>query len=315
MEDVKKVILFDTDIGDDCDDVMALDVLIAAHKAGECELAAVTYSERCPVAPGCARAILRYYGLEIPVGSRPTEPGRGTTYAKAVFDAFPSLAAGETLPAVRVMRKVLAEHDKATFVVTGSLYNVAKLIESEPDDLSPLNGIDLMKEKLEEIALMGGNFSHQSGYRPPEHTILPDGTLARTTEWNITLSLPESRLFFEKCPCPITASPFELGFRMLTGGPMVEAGQGKTPDSLSYIVHGSSKGRDSWDPTTAYYGLYGAAPLFYKTAPGTITVDEKGVTYFTPGEGSHALLYPARPDEEIAAAIDAKALRLYKSFF
>lgn len=67
-----KKIIFDTDIGGDCDDVMALDVLLSAHKCGECELLGVTYCEKSRNAPACIYAICRQHGFaDIPIGRVP----------------------------------------------------------------------------------------------------------------------------------------------------------------------------------------------------------------------------------------------------
>lgn len=308
-----KYILFDTDIGGDCDDVMALDVLLSAHKAGECELIGVTYSDRCPAGPGCARAILAQHGCKsIPVGSRPADPEAKGCYAEAVVKAFPEWAAGETPDSIALMRRLLASHDKVTIVATGSIWNIAKLLQSGPDENSPLCGISLVKEKVEEFAVMGGNFSHQNGIKPMPDAIREDGSLKGAGEWNIRLDLEESRYFFENCPVPVTLSPYELGYRMITGKPMREHGERSLPDSLSYTVHGSLSGRDSWDPCTAYYAVYGAAPYMYRTVTGNVTVDDGAVTDFFPGKGLFTILYPAKTDEEIAAAIDAQVMRLFE---
>lgn len=64
-----KKILFDTDLGDDCDDVLALDLLLAANRFGECELTGITYSSICRNSPSCIHAITSYYGMgNIPIG-------------------------------------------------------------------------------------------------------------------------------------------------------------------------------------------------------------------------------------------------------
>ena len=67
-----KKIIFDTDLGLDCDDVIALDLLLSAAKAGECDLIGVTYSYLCRDACGCIYEILRQHGFEsVPMGRLP----------------------------------------------------------------------------------------------------------------------------------------------------------------------------------------------------------------------------------------------------
>ena len=60
-------IIFDTDIGGDCDDAGALAILHEAQNAGKAELLAVTLSTSSPYAAGCADAINRYYGHIVPI--------------------------------------------------------------------------------------------------------------------------------------------------------------------------------------------------------------------------------------------------------
>ena len=63
-----KNIILDTDIGIDCDDAVALGLAASLMRAGKCEIKAVTCSTTREGAAQSADAILRYYGLNIPVG-------------------------------------------------------------------------------------------------------------------------------------------------------------------------------------------------------------------------------------------------------
>lgn len=314
-----KKIIFDTDLGGDCDDVMALDLLISADRAGECELLGVTYSADVKAAPACIYAILNYHGKAgIPIGRR-TLPdgytGGADVYASAVANAFPdeNAPAYETgEDAVKVLRSLLAANEHVTLCATGFLSNVAALLNSEPDGISPLSGAELVKASVDEIVIMAANFSHQTGINPMPSQIGEDGQLSPAGEYNVICDLPAAAVVFEKCPVRLVFSPFEVGYRMYSGKAMVEAGQGKTPDSLAYITHGSQNGRDSWDPATALYAVCGAKPWFYLTAPGKVSLIEDGATHFDPAHGgNHFLLECAMPQAEIAAELDRLALRLY----
>lgn len=305
-----KNIIFDTDIGGDCDDVAALDLLISAHLAGECRLLAVTYSHICTSAPALIRSILSQYGLgDIPIGTRKGKTDFHDCYSGAVLDRFPASDAGVT-DAVPLLRRILAENDEVTVVATGSFYNIAMLLKSEPDAYSPLSGTDLVKEKVSEFAVMGGNFSHQSGYSPRPENVASDGTIVQCREYNIVLDPAETKYFFDNCPVPVTVSPFELGYNMLTFAPMVKRFGSARPDTLAYLVFGAEDGRSSWDPVTAYYAVYGTDGLLYKTANGKVKTDG-GYTDFIPNRAdSHAILYPSSDKASVGAAIDKKIARL-----
>src|SRR5262245_30909216 len=64
-------IIFDTDMGNDVDDVMALALLHALQSRGECRLLAVTLTKNDPLAGPFVDAINTFYGRgDIPIGVR-----------------------------------------------------------------------------------------------------------------------------------------------------------------------------------------------------------------------------------------------------
>ena len=316
-----KKIIFDTDLGGDCDDVVALDLLLSAHKAGECDLIGVSYSYTCRTAPGCIYEILRQHGCEnipiarmdIPADSKPY----AGTYATPVVEKFgdENTPTYENVPeAVRFLRTLLACNEHVTLVVTGSMSNLCGLMASRPDDVSPLDGMALMEKSVDEVAVMGCNFWHENAMNPDPGYIAADGTLMPVCEWNIFCDIPAARYAFHNCPVPLVCSPFELGFNMFSGGEMCRYGKGETPDSLSLLVHGAGEhGQHSWDPATALYGIYGARPWFYKTVKGQIVIDEQGVAHFdTLHGGRQCLIECAQPREQIGADIDRLIMRLFE---
>lgn len=315
-----KKIIFDTDLGGDCDDVVALDLLLSAHKAGECSLIGVSYSYTTRTSVGCIHAILKQHGcadipiarMDIPAGIK-EYPG---TYATPVVDKFGDKNTptyDNTEEAVHFLRRLLAENTGVTLVVTGSMSNLCGLIASPADDLSPLSGIELMKRSVAEVAVMGCNFWHENASNPDPNYIAADGTLNPVCEWNIFCDIPGARYAFDNCPVPLVCSPFELGFNMFSGGDMCRHGKGEAPDSLSLLVHGAGEhGQHSWDPATALYGIYGARPWFYKTVQGRIIIDEKGVAHFDSLHGGqHCIIQCAMPREAVGKAIDEKIARLF----
>ena len=62
-------LIFDTDIGNDCDDVLALGMIHALESRGECKLLAVTLTKDNPLAAAFVDAVNTFYGRgEIPIG-------------------------------------------------------------------------------------------------------------------------------------------------------------------------------------------------------------------------------------------------------
>jgi len=304
-----KNIIFDTDLGCDCDDVMALDLLLAGQRSGDCRLLAVTSSLGLDTAAPCIRAICRQHGCgDMLIGrtSLRQDPDKDC-YATAVANAFP--AAGDYVDSVKLLRKLLAEYRDVTVVVTGYLTNVTALLQSPADELSPLDGMELVRQSVREFAIMGGAFSHENGYNPIAEPII-NGRVQPHAEWNIVCGIPEAQYFFTHCPVPAVLLPYETGLNMISGGPMRRHGERRLPDSLAFTVHGSMNGRHSWDPATALYAVWGAAPWFYQTVDGTVKVDDTGVTRFVSGQGQHSILLPAMSQQAIAADMDDKVMKM-----
>lgn len=289
-----KKIIFDTDLGGDCDDVMALDLLLACEKTDECSLIGVTYSADAKNSVPCIHAILKQYGRgDVPIGRAPIAEGikaLSDNYATQVaeaFDAPGSVKYEDAEDAVLLLRRLLASNQPVTLCVTGFLTNIAALLLSPPDDISPLGGVQLVAGKVPELVIMGCSF--QNAF----------------PEWNIKCDIPAAQTVMSLCPVPVVICPFEVGFNMITGAAMAARGGRNMPDSLSYIVHGSINGRDSWDPATALYAVRGSARYFDISGDGKCKIDDDGISYFSEcGEGLHRCLQCALPQAEIAAEID-----------
>ncbi|MBR5742391.1 MAG: hypothetical protein IKX85_01205, partial [Clostridia bacterium] len=84
-------ILFDTDLGGDCDDAGALLLLHRLIVRGEAELLAVTHCMASPWYAGAVDAIDRFWGHEVPVGINYERrvTGRGN-HAAALAENFPN---------------------------------------------------------------------------------------------------------------------------------------------------------------------------------------------------------------------------------
>lgn len=321
-----KNIIFDTDIGGDSDDITALDVLISAHKNGECNLIGVTYSVHNKYGAGCIRAILRQHGVpEIPVGSRPYTEGCEGGYAQPVAELYPDTALTETENAVSLMRRLLVQYGEVTIVATGSIYNLAMLLKTGADGYSPLDGVSLVREKVCEFAVMAGNFSHQDCFAPLDGAIAEDGTVLPVPECNVNLDAAESCYFFENCPVQCVLIPWEVGIDVITAKPVIDIGGRNNPDSLGYITAGHINGSQGWDPITAFYAVYGAKPYLYLSSPGRIVcyTDEKAglrlgikewqtVTDFVPcSDGLYRVAFNSVPKKELAEIINIRIMRLF----
>ena len=120
-------IIFDTDIGWDCDDAGALALLHRLCDMGEAELLATVHCYVTPYVAGCLDAINTYYGRPVPVGLNYTLPRNNPdTYAKALCETFgnryPAASVGTPdgpADSLALMRRLLSEaEDGSVTIVT-----------------------------------------------------------------------------------------------------------------------------------------------------------------------------------------------------
>ena len=306
-------IIFDTDIGNDCDDAGTLAMLHRLCDKGEAELLAVTHCYSNPYFAGCIDAINRYFGREVPVGINYATP-RATwgCYAEPLCETFENTYPAEVYgtpdaaPDTTVLlRRILAdaEDGSITLVVTGALTSMAGLITSPADDISPLTGKELVSRKLARTIVMGGRF-FETWPMPVYPDGNPNGTPV-TWEWNIHDSgrWAAKTVFDEWCGELVFAS-YELGsyIKTMVGYPAREGLQ--NPVALAYEIHNHGAGRCSWDQTAMLEAIRPGAYWHYHEF-GRITVDDDLVTHWHREEGGkHTYLMPKTDYEEIRQIMD-----------
>ena len=315
MQNKKPVkIIFDTDIGYDCDDAGTLAMLHRLCDKGEAELLAVTHCFSTPYVAGCIDGINRAYGREVPVGiNYDTEYTDRGIYAGEICERFPNrYPAGDyktALPppeTLTVLRKVLSEaaDNSVTLVVTGKLGSMHKLLQSTPDDISPLAGKELIARKISRTVVMGGRF-----FESWPMTVYADGNLTGghvvTWEWNIKYNnagIVDAVL--DEWPGELVFASYEIGnyIKTMEGYP-ARAGMGD-PVALAYELHNRGAGRCSWDQTAM---LEAVRPGKYWNlhAYGRISVDDELVTHWSPDPTCrHSYLLPKADYEDIRRVID-----------
>jgi len=162
-------IIFDMDIDTDCDDAGALAILHALADKGKVKILATVVSTHYPYSAPCVEAINRYYGRpDIPIGapkSNWTDTGsRSSKYAKNIAEEYETtLNSNDDAPnAVKVYRQILAAQESNSVVIltVGYLTNLRDLLESGPDDISPLSGVELVRQKVNFWVCNGAEYSN-----------------------------------------------------------------------------------------------------------------------------------------------------------
>ncbi len=308
----KMDLIFDTDAGADCDDMMALAYLVYAKRNLGLNIKAVTHSNAKPACTAAIRLFFEHLGEPVPPIGRAVEGTKGyDNYGQAIVERFGAGRKFAAEPdAVSVLRRALVETERAVICAVGPFANIAALLESKGDDISPLDGVSLMKEKCEKLVVMAGGFVNGEDGRP-------------VPEWNVKVHIDASQKMVTLCPVPIVFVPFELGLGMITGKPAMDKFGEDTPLSLSFIRYGKTQqmgGRHSWDPATAVYTVEGLKDFFCEELHGTVTVDDEGRTLLREhADGLHSVVTLNIKENEteaeckarVAAYIDACAMRAY----
>ncbi len=157
-----ELLILDTDLGGDIDDLGALAVLHTLSSHGYCKLLAVMSVTAQEAAIGAIHGVNRFYGCpHIPVGRRREKLIVRNTYADAVTaGGHQGTALAETKPAVELYRELLsqAQPGSITIATIGPLFFMDELLRSEPDDISPLSGVELANRAVKRVVMMGGHY-------------------------------------------------------------------------------------------------------------------------------------------------------------
>lgn len=297
----KKVIL-DTDMGVDCDDCVALALLLNKHKKGECELLCVTASSTREGATATIRAICDYYGFVPPIGAMalPEIPcDKINNYGRAVKNKYKT--EDVTTDAVRLLReRLVAATEKVTLIAVGPLTNISRLLQSGGDDISFKTGESLVAEKVEALYIMGGSFRENYG-------IYADADTPLMAEWNIVQDVKAAQYVTAHFPCDMYFLPFEAGWDVYT-----DMGNGDNPVWYGMKSYAISEGfevegfqRHSWDPVTCLCATEDCSEWFDFSPKGRIEVTDEGKTVFEKGKGKASFAILKKNFKDIAGVINA----------
>ncbi|QDV15289.1 Inosine-uridine preferring nucleoside hydrolase [Rosistilla oblonga] len=291
-------LIFDTDIGNDVDDALALGMIHALQSRGECELLAVTITKDHPLAAPFADAVNTFYGRgEIPIGvcrsGKTPEPGRFTQLAKQKDGQrlrYPhDLLSGDDAPdAVSVLRETLAAAEDHSVVIAqvGFSTNLANLLKSKPDQASPLDGEALVKQKVRLLSLMAGAFP-----KPAEAV----GRLKNHKGYNIIKDIPSAQTVAHHWPTPLLWSGYEIGISLPYPHQSIQQDYGYVPHhplSEAYVAFlPPPHNRPTWDLTSVLQVVRPNRNYFGISQPGSVAVADDGSTQFTPSpDGRHRYL-------------------------
>lgn len=279
-------LVFDTDMGNDVDDVLALGMLHNLQSRGTCEILAVTVTKNDPLAVPFTDMVNTFYGRpDLPIGSaRGPNLGGKSRFLKLAEARegnalrYPhDLAKSDDAPeAVMLLRKTLAGQPDGSVVLVqvGFFNNFADLLDSKPDDVSPLPGRELIQKKVRELVMMAGAFQ----------TI---GDNNRYCEYNVINDIPSAQKLAREWPTPIVWSGFEIGVAAPFPAESVRRDFGYVkhhPLTEAYwLYQPPPHERPTWDLTAVLYAVWPDRGYFGLSESGQVAVEDDGFTRFKPG--------------------------------
>ena len=277
-------VIFETDMGNDVDDALALDMLYKYLDTGKINLLAISNNKNSAYSIPFLQIMNNWYGYPgIPLGNvvnGANSQGDSRDYAQAVVEytmdgknVFKAYAGDSTnvLPSVDMYRKILSRQPDSSVVIisVGFSTNIARLLDSKADNWAPLNGRDLVAKKVKFLSMMAGSFNGKLG--GGEYNIIKD-TLA-------------ANKVFSEWPTPIVTSPFEVGIAILYPATSIENDfkwAAENPLTVAYRSYlDMPYNRPTWDLTAVLYAVEGNNDDYFGISqPGTISVIDKGKTNF-----------------------------------
>ena len=279
-------IIFDTDISGDVDDVLALAMLHTLADRNECELVAVTISKINPLTGPFTDAVNTFYGRpDIPIGVTREAQRRESKYLKLAQTRdngklrYPhDVADNDAIPdAVSLLRKKLTEADDMSIVIVqvGLATNLADLIESTADAISPLNGNDLVRRKVRLVEVMAGAFVPIDGN---DHYL----------EANVRNGIDSMQRFADAWPddVPVIWSGFEIGIAATYPRESIARDFGYLQHHIvrdAYLLHsGPDHDRPCWDLTSVLHAVRPTDDYFGLSELGRVRVEDDGYIAFEP---------------------------------
>ena len=311
-EDISHVI-FDTDIGNCPDDLLAMQALFALQEDGACQIDAVMSSAKHEESRRFLDCAMHYYKADdIPLG---LVEGSHDLFVLTPYytladekdaDGKPLLEGtgvdiSDRPTGCEIYRQTLAQlPDKSAVIIcVGMASNIGELLDSEPDDISPLTGRELVESKVKTLYIMAGCFEKVPRIDTPGEYLY--------AEYNVLGDIPLAKKVLETWPTDLVLLPLEAGMDYPCIREDVLADYAEQTFSLMYLTFSrwdpddvpSNVGEHWWDPLLVAYALDSSAgSCFAEPVRGVVTVEEDGKTTFEKkGDGNTVVVKPLKDSQ------------------
>lgn len=290
-----QAVIFETDMGNDIDDAMALDLLFKNIDQGNINLLGIGVHKNNPHSAEYIDIMRTWYGYKnVPIGvnAKWITDMTCNDYCTKVCkmtdkDGNPLFERSSRNPkyedAVEMYRRLLSKQEDGSVIIitVGFSTTIAELLQSQPDKYSKLSGMELVAKKVKFFSVMAGEFEHKN-----------------FKEYNVWNDLIATKYFFDKSPVPMVIVPWILGDQVIYPAKSIieDFNWGKPHPMVegykSYMR--MPYDRQTWDVISAYYACHPDHDVFTLSEPGEVKVVEQGVTIFTPkADGRFRIIKPS----------------------
>ncbi len=285
-------------MGPDYDDVGAITMLHAYADSGRVDILATMASSKYEGVAAVLNVLNTYFKRpDIPIGVpkgdalnlRDFQHWTDTLIARYAHALTNN---GQAPDAVSLYREILSRQpdNSVTILTVGFLTNIANLLKSPPDSISPLSGRALVRKKVKSLVSMAGKF--------------PNGS-----EFNIREDASSAKYVFENFENPVLFSGFEIGEKIRSGLPLIrnESIRNSPVKDVFRIcipmARQDSAGRMSWDETAVLIAVKGIHP-YYKAQNGAIEIEEDGSNRWNNKGENQAYLLEVQPSSQVQRVIN-----------
>lgn len=282
-------VIVETDMGNDIDDAIAMDLVYKGIDEGAFKLLGVSCHKKSATVAEYVDILNTWYGYPktaVAVSATPVGNGELPDYTATVVELTDNdkpvfartKSAADVQESVDFYRRTLAKQpDHSVAIISlGFGTNLAALLASPADRFSKLTGRELVARKVKVLSIMAGSF----------------GPKIRA-EFNVVNDIRAMRRVFEEWPTEVVMSPFELGRAVRYPADVMTYAFGWAPyHPVVYAYTHFMKmpyNRPLWDPTSVVWLTH--PELFTVSDAGRISVDSDGYTSFeSVPDGKHRVL-------------------------
>lgn len=232
-------VIIDTDYASDADDVVALELAMVYDNHAVIDLIGVALSTTYSRSPMALNHQLSSGGHgDVPVAMDTS--GNGCQVATQYIDVMYQGGSDKYEQPVQMYRRLLASSEvKVNIITLGFLQNIEDLLNSQPDGYSLLNGVDLVREKVNTVYVVGGNATGRPSFN---------------FYWGNNRDTTKAAKFVNaNLPCRLVYIPEEMGNDVFVGGFYNHMDKKQTNIVTRALkVNNQEYGVVGWDP----FGVY-----------------------------------------------------------